>query len=440
MEDAKLNELLQGQQSQIDKLEQQLSFFSSLIDVSIILSSTFHLEELIRRVLETSQRVMNSEASNVMLLNRETGLLECKEALGAVSDKLKGVFTLELGQGIAGWVAKHGKPLVVPDTSKDDRFFSGVDSRTGFVTKSILASPLIAQGKVIGVAEVVNRIDGKSFNEDDLKLFETFCRGVAVAIQNAQMHQRLLDNQRVEQQLEMASIIQQDFLPRKFSLNIPEKPFEIAAGNLPASMVGGDLYDCIELRKDLLGFTIGDVSGKGVPAALYMARLISDFRFYAHQFEDPGPTMQILNTMLTERSRRGMFVTMIYLTLDIDRGVLRYVNGGHIPPLFYRQAGKEITRLDGGDGIPLGILSPTVFNEEQVDLEHGDTLVLFSDGVLDAKNSAGENFTVEKLEQTIRGRWRSTDDLVSKIISTVHKHTGGQRQFDDITIMVFKWR
>ena len=107
-------------------------------------------------------------------------------------------------------------------------------------------------------------------------------------------------------------------------------------------MVGGDLYDCIELRPGLVGVTIGDVSGKGMPAALYMARLLSDFRFQAHQLEDPEPTMDIINEMLAERSQQGMFVTMIYLTLDTHHGELRYVNGGHIPPILYnRQSGEN---------------------------------------------------------------------------------------------------
>ena len=440
MKQTELKELLENQKKQIEDLKHRVSFYSSLIDVSIILSSTFDLEELIRRVMETSQRVMNSGASNVMLINKETGFLECKVALGEVGEQLKRDFTLELGQGIAGWVAKHGESLVVPDVRKDKRFYSGVDLQTGFVTKSILASPLIVQGKVIGVAEVINRADGKSFTEDDCKLFETFCRGVAVSIQNAQMHKRLLDNQLMEQQLGMASIIQQGFLPRNFSLSTPDKPFEIAARNLPASMVGGDLYDCIELRKDLLGFTIGDVSGKGVPAALYMARLISDFRFYAHQYEDPVPTMQILNKMLAERSQQGMFVTMVYLTLDINRGLLRYVNGGHIPPLLYSRQLNEITRLVGGEGIPLGIRTPTAFDEEKLNLKQGDTLVLFSDGILDAKNSAGEHFDVKKLERIIRGKWDTAENLVSEIVDSVSSHTGKARQFDDITILVLRWR
>jgi phosphoserine phosphatase RsbU/P len=208
MKKEELEKIIESQKQEIESLQRHVAWFSSMIEMSVILSSTFDLDELIRRVLGTSQRVMASEASNLMLLNEETGMLECKVALGKVGRKLQKSFTLKMGQGVAGWVAKHRKSLLVPDVTTDERFYAGIDKETGFTTRSILCSPLIVQKKVIGVAEVVNRTDGKSFTDEDLRLFETFCRGVSVAIQNAQMHRRLLNNQRVEQQLEMASAIQ----------------------------------------------------------------------------------------------------------------------------------------------------------------------------------------------------------------------------------------
>ncbi|RKY23484.1 MAG: hypothetical protein DRP79_09145 [Planctomycetota bacterium] len=435
----KLEQTIEEQRREIDSLKRKLDVLSTLIDMSIILTTTFDLDELIRSVLKVSQRVMNSEASTVMLLNEETGLLECRVALGEVGDQLEKTFTLEMGQGIAGWAAKNRKGVVVPDVTKDERFYSGMDLKTGFVTKSILCAPLISRDKLLGVAEVINRTDGRSYSEEDLKLFETFCRGVAVAVENAQMHRRLLENQKFEQQLEMASIIQQGFLPRRFSTKKDGK-YEIAAVNLPASVVGGDLYDCIELRSDLLGLTIGDVSGKGVPAALYMARLISDFRFYAHLAEDPVATMKILNETLVERSQQGMFVTMIYLTLNTHHGELRYVNGGHIPPILYRRSSGEMIRLDGGEGIPLGIMNPVEYKEEKFSLENDDSVIFFSDGILDAKDNRGQKFSLAKIEQIIRGPWKTAEELVSKIVKAVRRHTGNESQFDDITIMVLKWR
>jgi sigma-B regulation protein RsbU (phosphoserine phosphatase) len=431
--------IIQKQQEEIESLKRRAEFLTSLMDMSIILTTTFNMDELIRGVLTVSQRVMNSEASNVMLYNEEKGLLECKVALGQVAEKLENFFTLPLGQGVAGWVAQNLKSVLVPDVSKDSRFYSGVDERTGFVTKSIIAAPLIIQDKLLGVAEVINPLHGRSFTEEDLQLFEVFCRGVSVAVQNAQMHQRLLENHRVEQQLEMASIIQQGFLPRSFSLKEDGK-YEIAAVNLPASMVGGDLYDCIQLRPDLLGLTIGDVSGKGVPAALYMARLLSDFRFYAHQIEEPTPTMMTLNEMLTERSQQGMFVTMIYLTLDLNQGELHYVNGGHVSPILFRQSIGGLITLEEGKGIPLGILNPTEYKEQRLLLEQGDLLVLFSDGVLDAKSRTGQSFRAGKLEKLICSSSNAPADLISSLTENIRSHMDGVSQFDDITIIALKWR
>jgi phosphoserine phosphatase RsbU/P len=205
-------------------------------------------------------------------------------------------------------------------------------------------------------------------------------------------------------------------------------------------MVGGDIYDCIELRPNMLGLTIGDVSGKGMPAALYMARLLSDFRFYAQQAEDPVPTIQILNEMLAERSQQGMFVTLIYMTLDTSRGILSYVNGGHIPPILFRRTSGELIKLDQAAGIPLGIRSAAEFSQEDVTLQHGDTLILISDGVTDAKNGRGERFSIKRLEKVLRGAWNTAEELVTGIVEAVLKHCGDEKQFDDITILVLKWR
>jgi phosphoserine phosphatase RsbU/P len=438
MQSPELSETVEQLQQQIQVLKSQATFFSSLIDMSVLLTSTFDLEELIRKVLEISQTVMQSEASNVMLLNKEKNILECRVALGEVGSMLEKSFKLKLGQGIAGWVAENKKSVVVPDVNKDDRFYSGTDKQTGFVTSSLMACPLISQNNLLGVAEVVNRRDGRPFDEKDLHMFETFCNGVAVAVQNAQMHRELLHNQRVQQQLEMASTIQQGFLPRSFSLD--NERFEISAINLPASMVGGDFYDCIELRPGLYGITIGDVSGKGMPAALYMARLISDFRFESHQLEEPVPTMTILNKMLAERSQQGMFVTMIYMILDTYHGELRYVNGGHIPPILYRRKGNKLSKLDGSDGIPLGIQPNAPFTEAEHTLRRDDTILLFSDGLLDAKSSNGEKFTLKKIEKFVHGKWQTPHDLVTQLVEAVTIHAGEESQFDDITIMAIRWR
>ncbi len=292
-------------------LKQRVKDLSSLIEVSIIINAATDLDELIQLVLEKAQAVMNAEASSVFLVNEESNLLECEVALGEVGDKVTKTIRLQKGQGVAGWVWEHGQTLIVSDVENDKRFYSLSDKSSGFTTKSILAVPLKTRDHILGVAEVINRVDGKEFTNDDLDLFSTFCRQVTLAIENITMHQNDLEQERLQQQLESANEIQQSFMPQ----DLPggeDEPFELAAINLPASAVGGDFYDALDLADDKLAVLIGDVSGKGVPAALYMARFMSDFRFFVQQTPQPALLLKSLNEVLVERSRRGMFVTLLY--------------------------------------------------------------------------------------------------------------------------------
>ncbi len=268
----------QTTQNEIDRLRSRVDDLASLIEVSIIINSTLDLEKLIGLVMEKAQSVMRAEASSVMLINEKTNRLECEVALGQVGETVRKTIQLARGQGVAGWTWKHQKPLIVPDVEKDPRFYSAIDQKSGFRTKSILAVPLMAKERIIGVAEVINRTDGKQFTDDDLDLFSTFGRQVSLAIENARMHRMELEQERLRQQLESAKVIQQSFMPEILPGAKADR-FRLAAKNLPAISVGGDFYDAIELDQNHLGLLIGDVSGKGVPAALYMARLMSDFRF-----------------------------------------------------------------------------------------------------------------------------------------------------------------
>lgn len=205
-------EPLRALQSRVDRL-------SSLIEVSALISSTLDLEALLALVMWKAQSVVGAEASCILLLNEETGKLEFEVALGEAEGtihRLKHKICLDIGQGIAGSVAQTREPLLVRDVTKDPHFFAGVDAQTGFQTRSLIAAPLIVREKLIGVAEAMNAVDGREFTPEDLELFVTFCRQVAIAIENAKLHHALLERQRQEQQLAFASIVQQSFLPHAF--------------------------------------------------------------------------------------------------------------------------------------------------------------------------------------------------------------------------------
>ncbi|MFQ5629730.1 MAG: GAF domain-containing protein, partial [bacterium] len=237
---------------ELSQLRSRVGTLSSLIEVSIIINSTLDLDEVINLVMEKAQAVMKAEASAVMLLNEESGILECQVALGEVGQQVQETIKLKIGEGVAGWVAQTGKPVIVPDAQKDPRCANRVDKQTGFVTRSILAVPLVVKEKIIGVAEVINRLDGKAFTDDDLDLFSTFGRQVALAIENARMHRFMLEQQKFEQQLEAARIIQESFLPQKAPTDSRNR-FRVAGKSIAASSIGGDFFDYIEFDDNTLG-------------------------------------------------------------------------------------------------------------------------------------------------------------------------------------------
>lgn len=418
--------------------EEKAGRLASLIEVSTIISSSLDLPTVISMVMEKAQEVMNAEAGSVLLLNEKTGRLEVQSALGQVGDTIKETISLEIGQGIAGWVAKERKSLNVEDAQTDPRFYKGADKITGFHTRCILAAPLLHRDKLIGVAEVINRKDGMHFSEEDVSLFDTFCRSVAMAVENARLHQETLDRERFQQQLESARAIQQSFLP----LTIPQCPrqrYKIYAKYQPAKMIGGDFYDFISLDEDHIGIVIGDVCGKGIPAALYMAHVLNDLRLFTHSDCGPGETLEKLNNHMVKRSRQGLFVTMAFGILNVESGTLVYANGGHTP-LFRIQSGNDHADiLASAKQIPLGIKEELGFPEQAFELDHGDFLLFLTDGILEARYPDGSSMDEEKLLAMIGRHWESPGELSEFLVDRISRGSESDSQHDDITLVAIEW-
>lgn len=418
-------------------LQAKVEALSSLMEVSIIINSTLDLDDLMLLVMEKAQGVMKAEASSVMIINAEKNVLVCPVALGEVGEKIKKI-ELPIDKGIAGWVAARGEPLIVPDAYRDARFNPKVDRETGFRTRSILAAPLKVKDRIIGVAEVINREDGKAFDEDDLDLFSTFCRQVAMAIENARMHQLELENQRIEQQLEAAKSIQQSFMPDDCPTS-PDGKFQVAARSIEASSVGGDFYDFIEFSKNEIGFTVGDVSGKGIPAALFMARMVSDFRLYTQIYHEPSHVLKVLNNVLSERTHRGMFVTSVYGILNPSAGEFTFSNAGHHPIIRVGSDQKKVGLLGGGTGIPLGVKPNFEFEQETIRLQRDDSLILITDGVIEAKNKGGEAYGQQRLFEEVVKPKGSAREMLDSLFADIQDFSEGAVQHDDMTVVVVRW-
>lgn len=244
--------------------------------------------------------------------------------------------------------------------------------------------------------------------------------------------------ERMRVELESARVIQQSFLPATLpGANDPR--FSLAALNHQTEQVGGDYYDVIPLGPDRVGLVVGDVSGKGVPGALYMARLVSDFRFLADPHEDtPADTLTHLNRMLVERVQQGMFVTLQYVSLHLQTGVVTFANAGHLP-ILVRRSGGEVQAVDGSAGPPLGIVDNIIYQNSEFTLSPGEDFLMFTDGVTEAMNAARELFTHERLVEVIRRAPSLPEDLIEAVIREVSTFSNMAQAHDDITLMAARW-
>ena len=243
------------------------------------------------------------------------------------------------------------------------------------------------------------------------------------------------EKERMAKELEIAKGIQQSFLPD----SVPEIPgIDLAALNLPALEVGGDFYDFIPITTDRWGLAIADVSGKGVPAALFMA--LSRTLIRASTARNPATVNAIkqANSLICADSKTSMFVTLFYAILDANKMTLTYVNAGHNPPLLFRSGATDIALLEA-KGIALGVIEQVDLDEVELELKRGDTVVLYTDGVTEALNEAGEEFGSARLMAVVRAQsGASARELITQIRDAIGAFTGNQPQFDDITLMVLK--
>jgi len=249
------------------------------------------------------------------------------------------------------------------------------------------------------------------------------------------LHCTTAEQERLLKELEIASGIQKNILPKE----APEiSGIELSAANIPAREVGGDFYDYVPVQNDKWGLTIADVSGKGMPAAIFMGLSRTIVRASTTGNLSVENAIRRANDLICRDSRSGMFVTLFYAILDSHNKKLQYVNAGHNPPFLFRNDSGEIIRLEA-KGIPLGVTEGIDIEEKEIDLLKDDVLVLYTDGVTEAVNEQEEEFGEDRLIRIIRqNRLLTAQDLIEKVQGEIMAFAGNQPQFDDITLMIMK--
>ena len=280
-----------------------------------------------------------------------------------------------------------------------------------------LAVPLVSQGELIGVLNLGPRLSEQEYSSDDRKLLDNLAAQAAPALRVGQLVRQqqaeAATRQRFEQELEVAKLIQQNFLPKQ----LPElSGWQVAAYYRPAREVGGDFYDVIPLPGGKVGFVVGDVTDKGVPAALVMAATRSVLRASAQRLVEPGETLERVNEHLCPDMPEKMFVTCLYGVLDPETGHFRFANAGHDLPYVKTAEGSEELRARG---MPLGLMPGMPYEEKETVLQPGDSLLLHSDGVVEAHDPDGEMFGFPRLKQCVAD-YPGGGELIDRVLSDLH--------------------
>jgi len=411
------------------RTSRQAKILTVLNEISRDLTAILDLDVLFKRIGELLHRVIDYQMFSILLLDATGTRLQHRFAL-RFNEKVQVKSEIELGKGLVGYAAQHRQPVLAPDVTKDPRYI-----QLNPETRSELVVPLLYKESVIGVLDLEHTRRGY-FREAHVRTLTTLAAQIAIAIENARLYEKLArQERRMERELEMARQVQYSLLP-------PSRPelehAEIAAKFVPANTIGGDLYDFLEYSLGRQGIALGDVSGKGAPAALYAALASGIMRSTSGAEPSPAEMLAAINASLNERRMEAHFLTLLYAVWDDDQRIMHIANSG-VPTPIHCHDGKA-RRLDA-TGLPLGLLDDAEYDEISIQAAAGDVFVFYSDGISDARNRVGQSFGDERVDQVVAAQCReSAEDIVIAIFEAVTRHSKGVAPFDDETVVVVKVR
>jgi len=417
-----LENALLYRQTERQSLENQ-----SLLEASRILLSSLDLDSVLDAILDSLQKVLPYNAGGIFLVGTD-GRVEQVVDRGYSGGHEFYLSPLErrARQGLVGWVATNGKPLIVNDVRQDERY-----QTARAATRSEMVVPIFAGERLVGVFNIERDIVN-GFFEADLDLVTAFAQHAGVAVERARVHGAVLEQRRIKGELEVARQIQRTFLP---AARPQVEGADIAGANISSAEVGGDYYDFIEIIPGQIGIAIADVAGKGVPAALIMATfrasLIAEIRNnYALR-----SVMQKVNRLLCERNDQSRFVTALYGVLDTRNRIFTFSNAGHNPGILRRADGTVILLKEGGTA--LGLFEDSVFEERALGLAAGDVILLYTDGVTDMVGRDKTMFDLPRLIKLIHTHAQeSAQAIVDAVKKALDEFADPDEPVDDVTMLV----
>jgi len=398
-----------------------------LLEVGKKISQLNEVDSVLNLIVDSIKEVINYDAAGIFLVKMPGEKLEYT-AIRGYPENIKDIIQLKVGKGIVRWAIKHAEEVNVPYVKKDKRYIIVRKS-----TRSQLTVPIIYGDTVMGAfALESDRVN--FFRYHDVELMRTFAAQTAIVLENSKLFYQSLQASQMFQELEIAKGIQKALLPKK----LPEVPgYDFAAVNHSSLAIGGDLYDFVALTDNELGIAIGDVSGKGVPAALLMATLYATFRGFIRRSVLPNMVLQRLNESLHLQTESDKFATFFYGILERGSGVFRYSNAGHNPPIVFHNDNKWEELGKGGP--LLGFVPDASYLSDKITLQSGDILFFYTDGVSEAHNIHNREFGVRRINKSLKKiKNLSAAEIIKKMLSEIESFTQKSHQEDDLTMIVIK--
>jgi sigma-B regulation protein RsbU (phosphoserine phosphatase) len=398
-----------------------------LNEIARELTSILNVDELLKRIAELLSRLIDYQIFSILLLDATGEKLQHRFSQ-RFQENIQLKHEIPLGRGVVGYAAQHKEAVLVPDVNKDPRYVKANPE-----TRSELAVPLVYKDKVIGVLDLEHTRRG-FFTDDHKRTVTTLAAQVAIAIENAQLYEQIArQEKRLERDLAMARQLQFRLLPP----TLPKlSHLDIAAKFVPARAIGGDLYDFVSYSMSRTAIVVGDVSGKGAPAAIYAALVSGILRSHAPIEPGPAEMLSAVNFSLGERRIDGQFVSLIYAVWDDRNRTLQVANSGLPRPIYYHDGRIEIIEATG---LPLGLFDEADYDELSFRAKPGDMFVFFSDGILDASNKAEELFGRERVGEIVAANPNaSADEVVKLLFKAVAEHASGEEAFDDQTVVAIR--
>lgn len=404
----------------------------AILEIGKHLSSVLNIDDVLPSILDAVFQIFPQADQAFVLLKEEQ---DDEPQVRACRNRRKDDDSMSVSRTIVNRAMRTGDAILSADASEDSRFVSS-ESLAGLQIRSMMCAPLITQaGERLGVIQITTFDLRSKFTEDDLDLLVNIGTQCTLAIENANMHETLINRQNLERDLEIAMQVQIGFLPNK---SPDVKDYDFADYYEAAQHVGGDYYDYIELPDGRIAVTVADVAGKGVPAALLMARLYSAARYHLLTKKTPAEAMSGLNSEIATSGLGHRFITCAMAVLDPEKHEIVLVSAGHLPPIT-RDLDGNVEQIDGDDtGLPLGIIPDQVFIQSVHPLNSGDTWVLYTDGVTEAMKPNREIYGSKRLLKFIKGGPLEVDALVKATVDDVNRFADGHAQSDDLCIVAFQ--